>query len=433
MRVNEPAADPILIRPGPNYKWWVVGMLWFICFFNYADRMAINAVGTLIQSDYGFTDAQFGYIASAFMWVYALSAPLAGQVGDKLPRKHLILGGLFVWSAVTGATAFCRRFWQFVFVRATEGLGETFYFPATMSLVSDYHTKRTRSRAMGLHQSSVYAGTIGGTTLAGWLAERSGNWQSPFLAFGLCGVGLSVVLALFLREPSRNEAERLEFGTDVDAAEPPATPLLEFLGDLARTPSALLLVLAFFGANSVGLVFITWLPKYLHEDFGLTLTQAAFDSTFYLQMASILGSILGGILADRLRRFLPGGRILSQAVGALCGVPFIYLAGRATNLHALLVLLALTGLAKGIYDANIWAAMYDVIHPSRRATMLGLANMIGWFGAGCGTAGFGFARDQWHITMGQGLSASAAVYGLVAILLIVAVLNASRDVQRARA
>ena len=116
-------------------------MLWFICFFNYADRMAINAVAKVLQDEYHFTDENLGWIISAFMFVYALSSPFAGQVGDRFRRKSLILGGLAVWSVVTGATGFCRRLIEFVIVRATEGLGETFYFPATMSLISDYHTK----------------------------------------------------------------------------------------------------------------------------------------------------------------------------------------------------------------------------------------------------------------------------------------------------
>jgi MFS family permease len=418
--------------PHPSYKWWVVGMLWFICFFNYADRMAVNAVAPMLQKEYQFTDKEIGLIISAFMWVYALSAPFAGQVGDKFHRKALILGGLFVWSVVTGATAFCKTVKQFVLVRGAEGLGETFYFPATMSLVSDYHTKKTRSRAMGLHQTSVYAGTIGGTTLAGYLADQYG-WERPFWVFGICGVALVVVLSIFLREPARNEAERIESGKDVhDQAETRALPISQFLAELARTPSALLLVLAFFGANSVGLVFLSWMPKYLADEFKMSLTMAGFSASFYLQVASMFGAVLGGVLADRLRDKLPGGRILAQSLGALLGIPFIYLSGLATDATHLVIYLTLFGLAKGIYDANIWASMYDVIHPSRRATMLGLANMIGWFGAGCGTYGIGVATTDYGITMGQALASTAVIYAVVALcLLAAALIFAPRDILRA--
>jgi MFS family permease len=427
------ALPPLSSRPSPAYKWWVVAMLWFICFFNYADRMAINAVAKVLQQDYQFTDEDLGWIISAFMFVYALSAPFAGQVGDRYRRKSLILGGLAVWSVVTGATGFCRRWIEFVIVRATEGLGETFYFPATMSLISDYHSLRTRSRAMGLHQTSVYAGTIGGTALAGYLASQYG-WQAPFKLFGIGGIVLAIVLAIFLREPARNEAERIEAQTLDHVPNPPAIPLTQFLRELVETPSAVILIVAFFGANSVAFVFLSWMPKYLGDQFHMDLGMAGFSATFYLRIASIVGSIFGGWLADRWRMHLPGGRILSQALGALLGIPLIYLCGRQVEATPLLVYLTLFGLAEGIYDANIWASMYDVIHPSRRGTMLGLANMIGWLGAGVATVGTGMAMTRLHMTYGQVLSVTAIIYAAVAMLLIVAgVVFAPRDIRRAQA
>jgi MFS family permease len=408
-------------------------MLWFICFFNYADRMAINAVAKVLQEDYHFTDEDLGWIISAFMFVYALSAPFAGQVGDRFRRKSLILGGLAVWSAVTWATGLCRNLIEFVVVRATEGLGETFYFPATMSLISDYHPKRTRSRAMGLHQTSVYAGTIGGTALAGYLAARYG-WQAPFKVFGVAGIVLAVVLFIFLREPARNEAEKLEAKTLNDAPSPPPIPLTQFLRELVQTPSALLLIAAFFGANSVAFVFLSWMPKYLAETFQMDLGTAAFSSTFYLRMASIVGSVFGGWLADRARMFLPGGRILSQAFGAVLGIPFIYLSGVQVEAVPLLIFLTCFGFAEGVYDANIWASMYDVVHPSRRATMLGFANMIGWLGGGVATVGTGMLMTRLHMSYGQVLSTTAIIYAVVAVLLILAgLVFAPRDIRRAQA
>src|SRR5437868_14992039 len=143
----------------PNYKWWVVAMLWFVCFFNYADRQAISGVFPKLRKEFGFDDEQIGLIASAFMWVYAGGAPFAGFIADRFRRKDLILGGCLFWSGVTALTASCSWLWQFVTVRALEGFGETFYIPASMALLSDYHGRATRSRAMALHQSGVYVGT----------------------------------------------------------------------------------------------------------------------------------------------------------------------------------------------------------------------------------------------------------------------------------
>src|SRR5262249_26338794 len=139
---------PVELRPKPSYKWWVVFMLWFICFFNYADRQAISSVFPKLKEEFGFAKVQLGLIGSAFMWLYAFGAPVAGYVSDRWRRKDLILGGCLFWSFVTWMTGWCSRFWHFVTVRALEGLGETFYFPASTSLMSDYHGRQTRSRAL---------------------------------------------------------------------------------------------------------------------------------------------------------------------------------------------------------------------------------------------------------------------------------------------
>src|SRR5207342_319244 len=93
---TEPQASDAAIRaPSRRYPWAVVGMLWFICFFNYADRQAIFSIFPLLEQHFGFNKAQLGVIGMAFTWVYALSAPLAGQVGDRYPRKLVIIGGLW--------------------------------------------------------------------------------------------------------------------------------------------------------------------------------------------------------------------------------------------------------------------------------------------------------------------------------------------------
>src|SRR5207244_5191883 len=136
-----------------------------------------------------------------FAWVYGLAAPLAGSIVDRVRRKTAILGGLQAWSIICMATALSQKFWHLLFFRAAEGLGETFYYPASVSLLSDYHGKRTRSRALGLHQTSVYLGTIGGGFFAGLIGQHYG-WQASFVVFGGLGILLGLVLNRFLIEPN---------------------------------------------------------------------------------------------------------------------------------------------------------------------------------------------------------------------------------------
>src|SRR3954452_8026740 len=100
-----------------RYRWVVIAMLWFVCFFNYADRQAIFSVFPVVKTEMNLSDIQLGVIGGAVMWVYAASAPLAGLVADRFSRKALILGGLLFWSAVTLGTAYCSNYWQLVAVR----------------------------------------------------------------------------------------------------------------------------------------------------------------------------------------------------------------------------------------------------------------------------------------------------------------------------
>ena len=169
-------------------------MLWWIAFFNYADRQAIFSVFPLLEREMHLSPSQLGLLGSSFAWVYGLSAPLAGNIVDRIRRKTAILGGLQAWSAICMITALSRNFGQLLFFRAAEGLGESFYFPASMSLLSDYHGEETRSRALGAHQTSVYMGTIAGGFFAALIAQHYG-WRWSFLVFG----GLGALLGLALR------------------------------------------------------------------------------------------------------------------------------------------------------------------------------------------------------------------------------------------
>ena len=193
----------------PSYKWRIVAMLWCISFFNYADRQAIFSVFPLLEREMHLTPVQLGLLGSGFAWVYGLAAPLAGIVVDRARRKTVILGGLHAWSVICLATVVSRNFTHLFLFRAAEGLGETFYFPASTSMLSDYHGSLTRSRALGLHQTAVYMGTIGGGFFAGLIAEAYG-WRWSFVVFGGLGVLLGVVLTRFLVEPPRGAADAAE-------------------------------------------------------------------------------------------------------------------------------------------------------------------------------------------------------------------------------
>jgi sugar phosphate permease len=164
----------------------------------------------------------------------------------------------------------------------------------------------------------------------------------------------------------------------------------------------------FMGANFVAVVFLTWLPTFLYTKFRMSLAMAGFNSAVYLQIASLLGVVCGGLLADRLAVKRRGGRMLAQAVGLFGGVPFLFLTGWTSSVVVLVVAMTGFGYFKGVYDANIFASLYDVVPVRRRASVVGLINSMGWLAGG--TAPIVIAIASSHFGMSACISATACIY-----------------------
>jgi sugar phosphate permease len=318
-------------------------------------------------------------------------------------------------------------------------------------MLSSYHGPDTRSRAMAIHQSSVYAGTIAGGSVAGVMGQAYG-WRSSFYLFGALGTVLGILLILMLREPQResqpqgagqNETRKLvaapeinqqreqrldEGNPDTDAVARSTRTDLQgawrVVIELFSNPMFRILTAVFVGANFVAAIFLTWTPSFLFRKFNLSLAMAGVSATVYLQVASVLGVLSGGVLADRLARRNRGGRMLTQALGLTLGVPFIFAAGWTISVP--LMILALTGFGffKGLYDANIWASLHDVVRPERRAAAVGLMNSIGWIGGGIAPVAIAAASDRFG--MSASISANSLTYLLVAGLLFYGIRKHSR-------
>lgn len=395
-----------------HYRWHVVGMLWTISFFNYADRQAIFSVFPLLERSLHLDAVQLGLLGSSFALVYGICSQFAGLIVDRVRRRTAILGGLQAWSLICMATGFVSSFRALLALRAAEGLGETFYYPASMSLISDYHGPRTRSRAIGIHQTSVYVGTIAGGFFAGLIAQTYG-WRWSFFVFGGAGILLGFVLQRFLREPSRAAVQPL--------------PVSGSLQSVWTSPAAILLMAAFLCANFVAAVLLSWMPKFVYDRFHMNLAMAGLTATLFVQLASMLGSVTGGWLADVLRERWPSGRMLVQAAGVFGGAPFVALCGISQSVPVLIAALTAWGFCKGLYDANIFASMFDVVRPEARGTAAGFMNTAGWLGGGA-TAPFLvglIARDH---GLGAGIAMASVVYILAGVFLLAAATKAGRTV-----
>jgi MFS family permease len=298
-----------------------------------------------------------------------------------------------------------------------------------MSLISDYHGRQTRSRAMGLHQTSVYVGTIGGGFFAGLIGQHYG-WRLSFVVFGGLGVLLGVALHWLLVEPRRGAAELADLTAAAPAVVPVRLTFGQFLRLVARTPTLLCLMGAFMCANFVAVVLLSWMPKFLFDKFQMSLAMAGLTATIFVQLASMAGAPIGGWLADQWRRRSPAGRLAVQAIGVIGGAPFVALCGLTPSVATVIAALTFWGLFKGLYDANIFAAVFDVVRPEARGTAAGFMNAFGWL-AGGGSAPLVIGIIAQRESLGLAIALASTVYLAAGALLLVAILFfVKRDVAR---
>lgn len=357
-------------KPLLAYRWELLFWLWLAFFFNQADRQVFSSVLPLIKSDLKITDIQAGWIATVFTAALAVTVPLAGYIGDVFNRAKIVTWSLFGWSFATLLSGFGSSFGYLIGIRSiATGVGEAFYAPAANALIGEHH-KETRGRAMAIHQTSLYAGVIMSGLVSGWIADRYG-WRASFWVFGAVGMVLAGFTFWRLRS-GESVAEKVR-------PEPPR--LREVLAVLAR-PTVRLLVVAWAGMVFVNVAYLTWMPTYLHEQFGQNLAHAGFSSMVYHHLGAFGGVLVGGYLADRLAVNRPGARLVLQGGALLAGAPFLWSLGSQAGIGWLYAALAGFGLFRGIYDAGIYASLFEVIEPRLRSSVLGLViAMVYLFGA----------------------------------------------------
>lgn len=389
----------------PSYKWELLALFWLANFLNQGDRQIFNAILPRIQSGLGATDVQMGLVAGIFTLCFGVLVPVAGWLGDRLPRKHLVCASLVVFSFGTLLTGLSGGLISLIIFRSVAtGAGESFYTPPALSLIGQHHVT-TRSLALSINQTSQYFGVVASSWIAAVLAEHFG-WRTAFFAFGGLGLGLAVVLLLRLRnDPPPAPAPIIVPG------ETPARRLV-------ATPSVWLLAAAFACMVFTTTGFMTWMPTLLYTKFGLSLASAAFQAVFVHYVFAFVGVLLGGWWSDRRAATHPVARLYVGATGLLLGAPFIYLLGHADTLLLVNAAMAAFGLFRGIYDASIFAALYEVVPNRRRATATGW--MICFAYVTGATAPLLLGHIKSSVGLGPGMALLAPAYLVGGVLILIA-------------
>lgn len=385
---------------------WLVASMWFAYFLNYCDRQAVFAMFPSLKADLGISDAQLGYVGSAFLWVYAFGCPIAGQLGDVFSKRMLVVLSLIVWSVVTIGTGLVTSAAMLLVMRAAMGVSESLFMSSAVALTANAYEQTQRSRAVSVLMTGQIAGIVAGGWFGGWMADR-GQWRGAFFILGAVGVLYALPYLTFLRRVEEPKPEH------------DATTSGLAIGTLIRVPMFMLQCVV-FPVFVFGLwLLYGWLPAFLHDKFSLTQADAAFNATVFVQTATFVGVITGGVLADKLHPRTPAARFWLLVGGLLLSAPCIHLLGSADTLATTRVAATLFGFFSGLFIGNIFPSSFDVVPQSTRATAVGLLNFCGAIMSGFATLFGGW----WKATLGidRLLSFTALGYVVVGMALVVGI------------
>ena len=328
----------------------------------------------------------FGRLMAVFLWIYGFMSPVAGMIADRLNRKWLIVGSLFVWSAVTFGMGYAETFSQVYWLRALMGVSEALYIPAGLSLIADWHQDKSRSLAVGIHMTGLYTGqAIGGF---GATVAAAYSWHTAFHWFGIIGIIYALILVLFLHENKEHiEIERLR-------REEPKQKSSVFKGlSLLFSNIAFWVILFYFAAPSLpGWATKNWLPTLFAENLNIPMAEAGPMSTITIALSSFVGVLLGGVLSDRWVLKNIRGRVYTGAIGLGLTIPALMLLGFGHNTAGIVGAGLLFGVGYGIFDANNMPILCQFVSTKYRATAYGIMNMTGVFAGAAVTSLLGCGK-----------------------------------------
>jgi sugar phosphate permease len=387
------------------YKWELIIILWFAYFFNQGDRQVFNVVIPLLKKDLHLSDVELGLIATIFTIVYGCIVPFAGYASDFMKRKWIIFTSLLIFSLGTLLTGFSSGLFSLVLIRGiVTGGGEAFYYPAATSMIGDYHHK-TRAMALSIHQTSLYVGVIASGFIAAYIGEHYG-WRFSFFSFGIGGLILVIYIFFRIKDVPQKEVSVKR------------QPILFVAKRIFVKKTVWMLCLAFGGMVFVNIGYVTWMPTFYYDKFHLSLSEAGFTSMFFHFAFAFIGVLIGGKLSDKLAFKRKKARLETEFIGLLGGVPFIFIMAYTSNLYISYAALAAFGFFRGVYDSNLFAALFDVVEPKYRATSVGIMTSFAFIAGAFSPLILGIIKTKYGLSIG--IESLSICYLLSALVLLIA-------------
>ena len=374
-----------------------LAVLFLINILNFYDRHVFGALAEPIKHEFQLSDAQIGFIGSAFIWLYAVIGVPLGRLADRVRRKRLLAAGVGVWSLFTAANGLAQGFSHLVASRLGVAVGEAVVAPAATSWLGDLFPAQQRSRALALFMLGVPVGGALSYFLSGPMAQALG-WRVAMMAAAAPAVVLIPVL-LWLTEPARGASEAA--GTHaIDRGS---------IWRVLRIPTLWWIIASGALLNFNMYAYGTFLVSFLIRIHGLSLREAGILTGVIYAVGGVAGGMLAGPLGDRISRRRKDGRLLVAATIAVIGVPLAYFGIMGTNLAAAVALLALAYGACNTYYGPVYSSIQDIVPPSLRGTTMSLYFLFMYMcGASMGPLLTG-ALSDWRARVAAEAAGSTAI------------------------
>jgi predicted MFS family arabinose efflux permease len=376
---------------------WVLFVLFLVYVMNFVDRQVLAILIDPIKADLGVSDTAMGLLVGlAFAVFYTVAGIPIARWADTGSRRAVIVFSLTLWSLMTAASGLAKSFLALALARIGVGVGEAGGTPPSHSLLSDYFPPERRATALALYGNGIYVGAGLGILAGGLLEQAFGDWRSAFLAVGLAGLPLALLVRFTVPEVARGASEGR-----VAAAGPAVSfgAVMRFL--FAKRSFSWLVVGACFQSVS-GYGILNWGAVFLGRVHGLSYAEIGTWLGLTIMLGGCAGVSLGGLLADRLGRRDARWYMRLPAVVSLAALPFalgFLLLG--DPLPAMISFVPFYAISN-MYVGPLWSTAQNLARPDMRATASALLLFIlNIAGLGVGPTLVGVLNDLLHASQGE--------------------------------
>lgn len=367
----------ILKMKPTNRRWFIIAIIFLAIVFNYYDRQIVSILKPMLKAEYGLGDDGYALVLNIFTIFYALMYPVSGWLVDKIGERKVMLGGIIGWSIACFGGGLSKTFGSFLFFRGLLGAAEPTNFPAQIKVVTVWFSGKLRATANSLCIAGSSIGAIIAPPMVAYLAMKY-DFHTVFIIAGVIGLIIALLWFLIYTEPPAEIVKEVNEGVLVTEESQAGFSW----GQLWGTKSLWGILLIRFVSDPVWYFCLFWLPGYLQEESGLTLSQIGMFGWIPFLVAD-LGAIGTAAWSDKMVRKgkepLLARKIMLSSVAVLA--PLCILTSYVSNPFITILIFALVAVACLSWLFTLSVVISEAFPVKNVASVLGIAGGCGALGA----------------------------------------------------